>query len=447
MRALDISYELKQKAGIVVLPPGSGKTRIAAEGAKRYSAKRILYVAHTYEILDVAKSEFEAVFDTKSVVVHESGASLEKPKRANLATIQLLARNIRNIKRGMFDYLIVDEFHHAAAMTYRVLMDKIQPGFLLGLTATPFRGDRQNILELCGDNLLVNFELRAGIECGILAPYHYWGCFDDIDYSSIRHNGIRYDIRDLEKALVIPERDAAIISKWRVRAEDKPTIAFCVSHRHASRIGESFNAEGIPAAPYLSTTTSRERARLLERFRAGKLKVLCVVDVLNEGADIPFVECLLFLRPTESHRIFYQQLGRGLRKYVGKPFCTVIDFIGNFKNAYKIVEYQDLLPIPGGEVMTALSRSHNPKEVLDLPVGCRVEFEDRVIDVFARQVLDPRTATRHNIGKILLYQYERLRKRLGRSPTKREVDRASLLDSQFYSLVFGSWERFQLIAQ
>lgn len=119
------------------------------------------------------------------------------------------------LKAHNFDYMVVDEFHHAAAKSYRDLIERVRPKFLLGLTATPFRGDRQDIAVLCGGNVLVEYELRNGIELGVLSPYHYFGCFDDIDYSTISHNGTRYDIRDLERALIIPERDAAIIDKWR----------------------------------------------------------------------------------------------------------------------------------------------------------------------------------------------------------------------------------------
>src|SRR5262249_11124823 len=149
----------------------------------------------------------EAVFEQNHVVRHESHTTLRNPARANLVTVQLLNRNRSRLNLSHFDYVIVDEFHHGAAKSYRRLLENTAPEFLLGLTATPFRGDRQDILRLCSDNILVNFELRSGIETGTLSPYHYFGCFDDIDYSKIKHNGLRYDITDLEKALVVPERD------------------------------------------------------------------------------------------------------------------------------------------------------------------------------------------------------------------------------------------------
>lgn len=347
---LSRAHARKKKSGLIVLPPGSGKTRIAAEDAIRFNAQSVLYIAHTHEILDVALSEFEAKFGAKNIKWLQRPDSLSKPARVNVATISLLARHLDKLSPNRFDYLIIDEFHHAAASSYRRVLERLTPAFLLGLTATPFRGDKQNILKLCDNTIIVRHALRFGIDTGVLCPFHYFGCFDDVDYSQIQHNGSSYDIRDLERALIIPKRDQAIIKKWREKAERKPTVAFCCSIHHAERVASSFREAGIPSIAYTSEIAFEQRQRALNQFKSGDVPVLCVVDVLNEGADLPFVECLLFLRPTESQRIFFQQLGRGLRRYVGKTHCTVIDFIGNFKNAYRIVEYQDLLPL--GDIMT-----------------------------------------------------------------------------------------------
>lgn len=441
------SHSLGQKAGLIVLPTGSGKTRIAAEDAKVNSSKCVLYVAHTNEILDVAQSEFNAVFGGDNVVRVIGVRSLLNPKKVNLSTIQLLKNHLTKIVPGIFDYIVVDEFHHAAAKSYRHLLELTGDAFLLGLTATPFRGDRQDITELCHGNVLVNAELRMGIDSGILAPYHYFGAFDDIDYSKIKHNGIKYSIRDLERALIIPDRDNAIIGKWREKADHKATLAFCCSHTHAKRVAKSFRDQGIPAEPYLSTTPWEHRKNLSMQLETGDIKVLCVVDVLNEGADLPFIECLLFLRPTESKRIFFQQFGRGLRKYVGKSHCIVIDFIGNFRNAYRIVEYHGLLPYDDEQPDYFLGSPRNVKEILNLPLGCEVHFDERVIDIFATQTLDPRFATRHNIGRILIYQYQRLQNRLGKMPSAKDIDMYCLLYSKFYRDVFGSWKKFEEIVK
>lgn len=444
LKALADSHRRRQAAGLVVLPPGSGKTRVAAEDALRFGAQCILYVAHTHEILDVAKSEFAAKFGDANVTQHMSCESLDALNRVNLVTVQLLHKHVRALDIEAIDYVIVDEFHHAPARTYRAIMGTLHPRYLLGLTATPFRGDNQDVLALCHNNQIVDFDLRTGVNSGILSPYYYYGCFDNVDYSTIRFNNNHYDIGDLERALLIPARDQAIIQKWRQLADGRATLAFCCSHDHAWRMATSFSAAGIPAAAYISSTALEERAMLVDRLASGNVSVLCVVDIFNEGADLPFIECLLFLRPTESKRILYQQLGRGLRQYVGKRQCVAIDFIGNFRNAYRIVEYLGLEPLENDpESLLRIAQAKKRKDVLNLPIGCEVEFEDRLIDLFARQASYLERANRHNIRGILLFQYERLEKSIGRRPTKADVKRSCLLGIEFYVLAFGSWARFE----
>ena len=442
LNELSIAHSLGTSAGVVILPTAAGKTRISAIDVRRLNPSLCVYTAHSHEILEDAEVEYLREFPNEVVRRFRSPPTLARLRKINLISVQSLSRNLSAFDGTEVDYLIIDEFHHAAARSYRRIIDGLQPAFLLGLTATPFRGDRQDVLELCNGNVLVNYELREGIELGILCPYHYFGCFDDVDYTNIRHNGKAYDIRDLEKALIIPERDTGIIAKWREKANGKPTLAFCCSHLHAERVAESFRNDGISAEAYLSKTPPARRAKLREELEIGTTRVLCVVDVLNEGVDLPFAECLLFLRPTESKRLFLQQLGRGLRHSVGKEWCTIIDFIGNFKNAYRIVEYQGLDPVDSSEALFGTSLTRTAKEALNLPHGCQVEFDESVINVFGSQSLNPAYATRHNIGRILIHQYRRLEVRLGHRPSKMELDRQCVLNSTLYEDVFGSWEAF-----
>jgi superfamily II DNA or RNA helicase len=444
LEGLSRAHSRKRKSGLIVLPPGSGKTRVAAEDASNYGAQCVLYIAHTHEILDVAVSEFEAKFGVENVKRLERADSLSELSRINISTIGLLARHVEKLSPTKFDYLVIDEFHHAAATQYRRIIAKLTPEFLLGLTATPFRGDRQNILKLC-DTIIVSYALRFGIETGVLCPFHYFGCFDDVNYSKIQHNGIGYSIRDLEKALIVPERDRAIIKKWREKADGKPTVAFCCSIKHADRVTASFREAGIPSVAYTSEMELDDRQSALRKFKNGEIKILCVVDVLNEGADLPFIECLLFLRPTESQRIFFQQLGRGLRRYTGKRQCTVIDFIGNFKNAYRIVEYQDLLPLGAVEQPDRTSYRGSLKSVLNVPSGCQVTFDDRVIELFYDQTLDTSFVSSRNIRRVLALQYERLEERLGHAPSRKELDRNCVIGSNIYVTCFGSWKSFEQV--
>ncbi len=435
LKELKKAHALKQTSGLIILPTGSGKTRIAAKDVYTFNPERTIYIAHTNEILLSAHKEFAQLYEGGDLQFLT--AVNQEVKKINFATIQFVAQNLKSFGSDLFKYIVIDEFHHAAAKSYLNTIKYFQFNFLLGLTATPFRTDRKDIIELCDKNTIVNYELRDGIETGILSPYHYFGCFDDIDYALIQNNGISYDIRDLEKALIIPERDRAIIKKWREKALNKPTLGFCISINHAERCRDSFNAEGIKSATYTSQTSIEDRSELAERFSKGEIKVLFSVDVLNEGVDFPFVECLLFLRPTESKRIFLQQLGRGLRRYQGKSKTIVLDFIGNFTNAYKIVEYFGLSPSEDEENQGIIS-PQTYKEVFNLPLGCNVTFDDNVLTIFSEQYHKSENITRHNIFRILTQQYVSLCLKLKHRASWREVDKYCIIDSRVYKIMFDS---------
>lgn len=442
LRELADAHRIGEKSGLIVLPTGSGKTRIAVKDSQHTKAGNILYVAHTHEILDIAEDEFASGYGRDVVIRIESPKQILSPSPVKLTTIQFISNHLEKISASPIDYLIIDEFHHAAAKSYKRLINTVTTKFLLGLTATPFRGDRQDVAELCNGLTLYNAELRTGIDSGILSPYHYIGCFDDVDYSKIRHNGQRYDVRDLERFLVVEGRDQAIIERWREHLSGKSTIGFCCTKRHAERCCKSFNDAGIMSALFTSDTSKEERAAIKADFKRGEIKVVFTVDVLNEGVDFPFVEGLLFLRPTESKRIFYQQLGRGLRRFTGKTEAVVLDFIGNFKNAYRIVEFVGLLPEENEIPTSPLGFSKNVKEILNLPLGCRVTFDERVIDIFCSQYERGQHITKYNIGRILIYNYRRLCERIGRLATRADVDRNLLLHSEFYVMLFRSWKGF-----
>ena len=258
-----------------------------------------MYIAYTHEILEVAHAEFSAIYGQTDVAYNDPQA------RVGLFTIQHLAEHISAWRSHDVDYVVIDEFHHAAAKTYRKVIETLRFTFLLGLTATPLRADRQDILKLCDNNVIMNCELRTEVEAGILSPYHYYGCFDETDYRDLYARGKRYSVRDLERKLIVKERHEAVVQKWVERAENKPTLAFCCTHLHAKRVAEAFAAQRISSDVYVSTTSQQERRRLIAQLERGELKVLCVVDVLNEGADIRFIECLLFLQPTEIQSAFF----------------------------------------------------------------------------------------------------------------------------------------------
>ena len=430
--------------GLVILPTGCGKTYVAAKDAKDTSFKKILYVAHVKEILDNAKNEFLFEFEKNELTNFSQNTNSMKKSRVVFSTIQILSKfkTFKKLPEDYFDYIVIDEFHHSAAETYLRILDHFKPKFLLGLTATPFRGDKKPILELCNGNVIIEINQRQGIEQGLLSPYHYYGCFDDIDYSKIRHKGVRYDINDLNKSLMINTRDNAIIRKYKELANNKKALGFCCSHLHAKRCNKIFNEAGIKSSYILSNTPFKEREKTIKDFEDGKVSCIFTVDIFNEGVNFPDVECLLFLRPTESKRIFIQQLGRGLRKAPNKDFVIAIDFIGNFINAHRLFEYQQLDDEmdPVRPLINMWKR--NAKDILNLPLNCKVNFEEKVIDIFAKQIVEGIGINRYNIASILIYNFLKQKKLLNRIPTKKDIDRYSILDSGIYKMVFNSWKNF-----
>ena len=207
------------------------------------------------------------------------------------------------------------------------------------MTATPNRTDRKPILKLVDNNLIYQITQREAIERGFLCPFCYYALKDNINYSNIRHNGFRYYLDDLNRLLIIKRRDQAIIKKYKSLIDGVKAIAFCVSIQHTIRASNHFNDEGIPSVAIHSGLTNEQRKKHIRNFREGKYQIAFVRDMFNEGIDFPEVGALLFLRPTESKIIFTQQLGRGLRIYPGKENVKVLDFIGNFINNEKIIDY------------------------------------------------------------------------------------------------------------
>lgn len=231
-----------------------------------------------------------------------------------------------------FDYIVIDEVHHGQAPTYQSILRYFKPNlFMLGLTATPDRTDRKDIFQLFDYNKVFEYTLNDAIDNGFLVPYTYYGLTDNIDYSNIRYNGNKYKVEDLDRALIIPERNERIFEEYIKKGNGNKALGFCCSIKHANEMAELFNSKGIPAVAITSETPDREK--VIKDFRQNAYTVAFTVDLFNEGIDFPDLRVLLFLRPTESKTIFTQQLGRGLRLCGGKGNVVVIDFIGNYKKA------------------------------------------------------------------------------------------------------------------
>jgi len=385
---LQKTREAGHNRALTILATGLGKTILSALDVKSIKADRVLFIVHINEILKQTKDSFEKVLPAmKDDMGFYTGKQKDKNKNILFASIQTMGRDkhIQNFPKDYFDYIIIDETHHTAAPTYKKIFDYFTPKFFLGLTATPDRMDRKDILGFYNNNVVFEMGQEDAIEQGYLAPFKYIGLKDNIDYSDIYFNGFKYDTKDLNKHLLIDERDQAVIKKFKELAGDRKTIAFCASIEHADRCVKKFKEAGINAISVHSQSENLEgyesegKDALIKHFRQGKCQIAFVVDMFNEGVDIPDVSCLLFLRPTESKTIFIQHMGRGLRVSPGKESTLILDFIGNYKTANVIL---DGLYIKNGlRGLKKIKRDGKDLYIYDTN-GCEIVFDSEVVNIF-----------------------------------------------------------------
>ena len=347
LEKLKSTRESGNNRGLVVAATGTGKTYLAAMDVKEFFKNRknssFLFIAHREELLEnairvfsdilhIEKENFGRIFSGNKEVGHNM----------IFASIQSLRNCYKDFISDKFNYIIVDEFHHASASSYEKIIHYFKPEFLLGLTATPERMDGKDILALCDYNLVGEMGMRKAMEKDLIVPFHYFGVNDiTVDYEKIPYKNGKYDEEILSNDLSVSIRTDYIVEKMKKFGYDgkyMSGIAFCQNIKHALYMKNEFFRKGYKSELLTSKTNLTERSKILESFRNKEIEILCVVDILNEGIDIPDINLLLFLRPTLSSTVFIQQIGRGLRKAAGKDFVTIIDFIGNHKKDYLITK-------------------------------------------------------------------------------------------------------------
>ncbi|MCP1225573.1 DUF3427 domain-containing protein [Sebaldella sp. S0638] len=343
LEKLRLTREFGNRKGLIVAATGTGKTYLAAMDILRLKPESFLFIAHREELINNAFNVFSKILPyDKNEYGFLSGSEKSYDKKFMFSTIQSLYKNTEYFSKNAFEYIIIDEFHHSKASTYETVLQYFEPAFLLGLTATPERMDGKDILELCDYNLIGEMGLREALEYDLLSPFHYFGVIDDtVDYEQIPFNNGRYDDSVLGDKLSIPKRVDFIhnkIEKISFDGDRVKSIAFCANIKHAEYMKEQFRLKGYSSESITAKDNMGRRKEITDAFQSGKIEILCVVDIFNEGIDIPDVNLLLFLRPTMSSTIFIQQLGRGLRKVKNKDFVTILDFIGNHKKDYIITQ-------------------------------------------------------------------------------------------------------------
>lgn len=366
---------------LVVAATGTGKTIVAALDYARLRKElggdpTLLFVAHREEILEQSLARYRAAvrdghFGQLLVGRHKPAGEA----RHVFASIQSLQGRLEELDPAAYDVVVVDEFHHAAADSYDALLRRLTPKILLGLTATPERADGRSVLGWFDGRIAAELRLWDALDLGLVCPFQYFGVHDGTDLSTVDFRSGRYDVATLEKVYTADHVRANAVLRAIHEKIAHPTrmraLGFCVSVAHAEFMASFFEKKGLRALAVHAETSDADRQSALERLRTGEINVLFAKDLFNEGLDVPAVDTVLFLRPTESATVFLQQLGRGLRLEEGKDCLTVLDFIGNAHARFRFVDrFQALSRGTRAGVRRAIEEGFP-----HLPAGCDIQLD------------------------------------------------------------------------
>lgn len=329
-----------ENKALVIAATGTGKTYMSAFDVMQYKPKTMLFIVHREEILKKAKDTFEKLLKGRNIKTGLfTGNAKDRDANYLFATIQTMNRYYEDFHKNYFDYIIIDEAHHGASDSYLNVLGHFEPKFTLGMTATPERCDSLSVFELFDNNVALEVRLHEALDEDLVIPFHYFGVTDieGVDLEDVNLD----DKSQLAQRLMINRRVDFIIEKMNFYGHDgnfRKLLGFCVNIEHAKYMAEEFNKKGINSVALCGDDTVAKRDEYIKRLESDKddLQAIFTVDIFNEGVDIPSVNTVLMLRPTNSPIIFIQQLGRGLRKSGSKEFLTVLDFIGNHNKTFLI---------------------------------------------------------------------------------------------------------------
>jgi len=417
---------------LVVAATGTGKTMVAAFDYRRWCDRagtptrpRLLYIAHRAEILEQARQKFRHVLRDANFGEVLYGGHTPPSLDHLFCTVQSFnSRDLAALPADHFDYVVVDEFHHAAAASYRPLLEHLRPLSLLGLTATPERADLLDVFAFFGGRATAEIRLPDAVTRKLLCPFQYFGLCDPVDLSTFQWCRGAYLPEQLEAAytgdhvrtqIVIDKVLAVLTDVRRARG-----LGFCVGVRHAEYMAAAFNSAGIPAAVLTGDSNATERATVQGRLVRREVNFVFTVDLYNEGVDIPEVDTVLFLRPTESLTVFLQQLGRGLRHHESKEHLTILDFVGRQHASFRFDRrFRALLSDPTRNVEDEVAR-----DLPHLPPGCSVVLERQAREYILENIRQAVISSKRAIRR----EYAEVRAMLGRPPTFEEFLRAAGLD-------------------
>lgn len=376
---------------LVVAATGTGKTVIAASDYKNFrdshDRARLLFIAHREEILKQSHKTFQHV-----LLDYNFGEPWYAGKKPSSYEFVFASKDTLNnqlsdlqLPEDYYDFIIIDEVHHIAASTYRKIIDHFKPKVLLGLTATPERMDGADITKDFEGTISAEIRLDDALNKGLLAPFHYYGISDSVDYTDVKWERGHYDVGELSRIYTANDARTAVIfkslEKYLTDVRDVRALCFCVDQEHAKYMQAKFTLCGLKSQ-YLTSENSQMRTAYYNQLKRKDINYLFVVDIFNEGVDIPEVDTILFLRPTESLTIFIQQFGRGLRKAEGKTHVNILDYVGNCRAEFN---YSDRMRVILGR--TSMSTEEEiQRDCPHLPFGCRVMLEPKAKEYIIKNI-------------------------------------------------------------
>lgn len=396
---------------LLVAATGTGKTVISAFDFQRYYLKnpgaKLLFVAHRKEILQQAMGTFRGVLKNNNF--GELWVDGEEPNQYKqlFASVQTLNNRLESLElsEGYFDFIIVDEVHHMPANSYRSFIHKFNPQILLGLTATPERMDGKDVLFDFCNHIAAEIRLPEALNQKLLSPFNYFGISDTVDISQVSWSRGRYVPSELSNVYTSNDQRVGNImkslDKYVTEIQEVRALGFCVSQDHAQFMAEKFHLAGLKA-DYLVSGRNDNRKHIRNRLRKKEINYLFVVDIFNEGVDIPEIDTVLFLRPTESLTVFLQQLGRGLRLAEGKDCLTVLDFVGNARSEY---DFEGKFRAMIGKTNTSI-KSELDRNFQHVPLGCSIILEKQARETILKNIKASISPNRNQlITKIRNFQF------------------------------------------
>jgi len=437
---LDRLRKQHESRALAIAATGSGKTYMAVFDSLQFRPRRLLFIVHREDILRKAKESFETIIGPRPVVTGLlTGNRKDRDADYIFATIQTLQNHYKDFPPETFDYIVLDEAHHASSPSYKATIDWFKPRFLLGLTATPERTDAGDIYSIFGNNVAIEIRLRQALDWELVAPFHYFGItdFEGLDYHKVDID----DVSAVARLLMVGRRVDYVIEKMQFYGHDgskRKALGFCATVEHAHFMAAKFNQRSIPSATLTGDDAVETRLATMKRLEddSDPLEIIFTVDIFNEGIDIPSINTVLMLRPTESAIIFVQQLGRGLRKTPDKEYVTVLDFIGNHRKSFLMA-------------LALMGDRHFDRD--DLKVAVSTDFADIpgcshiMMDRIAKdQILAQLEQEKFFSMKYLKQEYQDFKHMLGnRIPTLMDflkVDGA--VDPIKFSTYAGTWLEF-----